>query len=121
MKFLWNGRKVDIKGNVALTRLEATYETLIKLMDDETEGFWIEMVQQEGEALQETKQNHPNIIELLFEFKPLFHEPKGLPPKRLHDLAIKLIERAPHLIYGLSSTSTTRKTKSRKLYERCYL
>lgn len=54
------------------------------------------MVPREEGLTQETKQVHPGVRELLEEFKHLFHEPHGLPPRRMHNHAIRLADGASH-------------------------
>lgn len=89
-EILMEGKRVEFTGNGSLARLKTSYKSLIKIVNDETERFWIEMVPREEGLMQETKQVHPGVRELLEEFKHLFREPHGLPLRRMHDHPIRL-------------------------------
>ncbi|XP_044477547.1 uncharacterized protein LOC123204809 [Mangifera indica] len=58
------------------------------------EAYWIELGMTEEEGAIKANYSGPKVSELLEEFKSLFFEPHGLPPRRSKDHAIRLVSGA---------------------------
>lgn len=92
MRFEWNGQKVELRGDVSLSRLESSVKTLLKLLTQGDEGLCLCA---EGEIERATTDGGDTLIELVLllrEFEDLFTEPHSLPPKRDRDHTIRLVE-----------------------------
>ncbi|XP_044500293.1 uncharacterized protein LOC123221524 [Mangifera indica] len=94
MRFEWEGQKVELKGDVSLSKLESSVSTLLKIISNGGHGFCLKSGEEADTCEAEINEILPTLVPLLNEFEDLFRDPHGLPPERERDHAIRLIEGA---------------------------
>lgn len=85
MEFEWEGRRVEIKRDISLTKLETFVGTLWKLVGEGDKGFYLKIDIDTDATLSEGQNIPTKLIALLEEFKILFHESNRLLPQRDKD------------------------------------
>ena len=97
MKFGWEGRQVVLQGDSSFSQLEASLRVIMKAIQAGGQGFMVELAEMgalEGSDTSAPWELPTGVEKLLLEYQHLFASPQGLPPKRSHDHAIRLIEGA---------------------------
>lgn len=91
MTFHENGAVVTIRGDPSLTRSRISLKAMIRVLRKEGGGILVECNQLEGEEL--TKTDQPLFLRsILEEFRGVFEQPSGLPPRRGHEHDIVMKE-----------------------------
>lgn len=94
MKFNWQGRRIELKGDANLCKLEPTLKAIVHTLVEGAEGNLVEYsgMFQGGNPEEQTME--PRLAGLLEEYCGLFREPIRLAPKRNHEHAIRLLSNA---------------------------
>lgn len=80
-----------LKGDSALTRVVASLKSILKTLSDQDQGFLVKYCHLQGEGRKSVI--YPAWTKsILEEYELVFQEPKGLPPPRRQDHAIRLKE-----------------------------
>lgn len=69
MKFLWEGKKVEVKGDMSITRLETSLKILLKSICEGGDGYWIKLGKEIKSDLTDDTFMALEITELLKEFE----------------------------------------------------
>lgn len=72
MKFEWDPRKVEIKGNISLSRLESSVGALSKIINNGDDDFYLKMESKLEIPQTEDHQIPFKLTPLLEEFRELF-------------------------------------------------
>lgn len=91
IKWKEEGNKLILKGDPSLCKNQASWKTMVKALQDEGEGYFIEYYQLLGTEAK-TQTCAADVEAVLEAFKDVFQEPVGLPPRREQDHAITLKE-----------------------------
>ncbi|KAH0682484.1 hypothetical protein KY289_020236 [Solanum tuberosum] len=88
LKFEIGGQTQVVRGDPSLSKLVASLKTLLKALQIDGEGFYVDF----NELSTREEQENLDLQQLLEEFGTLFEELKGLSPSRSHDHAIRINE-----------------------------
>ncbi|XP_020691238.1 uncharacterized protein LOC110105899 [Dendrobium catenatum] len=92
MELVVGGRKRTIQGDYGLTKAGVSLKSLIRTIQEEGEGYLVELHRLKGVRLEE-EGNVPAIVQsLIHQFSEVFQPPQGLPPQRELEHAITLKE-----------------------------
>lgn len=69
MKFLWEGKKVEVKRDMSITRLETSLKILLKSICEGGDGYWIKLGKEIKSDLTDDTLMALEITELLKEFE----------------------------------------------------
>ena len=90
MQFWVDDRLVKITGDPTLSKSLVSGKTLCKMLQQEVEGFWVQLASAEETGRSPTI---PREIHAILEgFPDVFNMPSGLPPNRSHEHGINLQE-----------------------------
>ncbi|KAI0519064.1 hypothetical protein KFK09_006504 [Dendrobium nobile] len=92
IKLRKGGRKMVIQGDAGLTKAGFSLKSLIKTIQEEGEGYLVELHSLEGMNGEEGGDIPLSVQPLIQEFEEVFQPPLGLPPPREQEHAITLRE-----------------------------
>ncbi|PKU62676.1 RNA-directed DNA polymerase [Dendrobium catenatum] len=92
MELVKGGRKTVIQGDSGLTKAGVSLKSLIKTIQEEGEGYLVELHSLEGASREEGGDIPLSVQPLIQEFEEVFQPPLGFPPPREQEHAIILRE-----------------------------
>ncbi|XP_061993760.1 uncharacterized protein LOC133711674 [Rosa rugosa] len=91
MRFTLLGKSYFLQGILAGEMSMVSSATMTRLLKQEKEAMFIELLAISATDNQKLKDVHPAVVSLIDDFATLFENPTGLPPHRLHDHKIELL------------------------------
>ncbi|KAI0530593.1 hypothetical protein KFK09_000138 [Dendrobium nobile] len=92
MELVKGGRKMVIQGDAVLTKAGVSLKSLIKTIQEEGEGYLVELHSLEGVSMEEGRDMPLSVQPLIQELEEVFQPPLGMPPPRDQEHAIILRE-----------------------------
>lgn len=94
MRFNWEGCRMELKGDLSLSRIESTLKALMNSLVEGGEEYLVELGRGLCDEELEKQMVELRLNKLLRKFECLFREPKGLSLKRDQKHAIRLVPNA---------------------------
>lgn len=93
MTFELKGETVTLVGDPTLVRSQISLKAMIKVLQKEKQGYWVECNKLEANSASSREPSVPTFLGGVIEqYAKVFEEPKGLPPSRNREHAIVLKE-----------------------------